>query len=70
MEIKPYENMIWYILDDESKEFVISYLAEQGFQGECKLVAIINGDVTNLQITDNYEHSLVLPIDILDILNN
>ena len=70
MEIKPYENMIWYILDDDSKSFILSILNEQGFQGECKLVAAINGDVTNLQITDNYEHSLILPIDILDILNN
>lgn len=70
MDITPYNNMIWYILDDESKEFIISLLSERGFQGECKLIAIVNNGTTNLQINDNFDHSLVLPINILDILNN
>lgn len=70
MNITPYNNMIWYILDDESKEFIIALLSEQGFQGECKLIAVVNDGTTNLQITDNFNHSLSLPINILDILNN
>lgn len=70
MDITPYNNMIWYILDDESKEFIIALLTKQGFQGECKLIAVVNEGIANLQVTDNYEHSIVLPIDILDILNN
>jgi hypothetical protein len=70
MDITVYENLIWDILDDESKTFIMGILANQEFEGECKLIAKINGEVTELEITDNFNHSLVLPINILDILNN
>lgn len=69
MEIKVYENLIWNILDDDSKSFIITLLSEQKFQGECKLISKVSGDSTILEINDNFEHSLVLPINILDILN-
>jgi hypothetical protein len=70
MYITVYENLIWDILDDESKTFIMGILANQEFEGECKLIAKINSEVTELEITDNFNHSLVLPINILDILNN
>ena len=69
MEIKVYENMIWNILDDESKAFIISLLKDQGFQGECKLISKVSEESTILEITDTFDHSLILPINILDILN-
>ena len=50
--------------------FIMGILANREFEGECKLIAKINGEVTELEITDNFNHSLVLPINILDILNN
>ena len=42
---------------------------ESGFEGDCKLIAKIDGDVTVLQVNDNLGHEIILPINILDILN-
>lgn len=69
MDVKVYENMIWNILDDDSKVFIISILKDQGFQEECKLIAKVSEESTVLEITDSFGHVLVLPINILDILN-
>ena len=65
-----YENLLWDILDQSSKLYIITLLIGKGFQGECKLISKVSDDTTIMEVTDNYNHSLVLPIDILDILNN
>jgi hypothetical protein len=67
--IKIYENMIWEILDEGSKLTLISILMDQGFEGNCKLIAKINGETTILEVNDETGHNIVLPINILDILN-
>lgn len=64
-----YKNMIWEILDEGSKLTIIDMLIDNGFVGNCKLIAKIVGDVTVMEINDEYNHQLVLPIDIIDILN-
>lgn len=63
--IKVYKNLIWNILDDGSKLYIIELLMDQGFKGECKVIAKDG----SLEIRDNYEKELILPINILDILN-
>lgn len=65
-----YGNLLWDILDQESKLFIITLLMENGFDGECKLISMIDGDTTIMEVTDTFGHSMVLPINILDILNN
>jgi hypothetical protein len=70
MGIKMYNNMIWEILDDDSKLYILSILTEQGFQGDCKLISVVDGDTTIMEVTDAFEHRLILPINILDILNS
>lgn len=70
MELKVYNNMLWDILDQGSKLFVIGILMENGFQGECKLISKVAGETTIMEVTDDFGHSLVLPINILDILND
>ena len=67
--IKVYENMIWEILDESSKLTLISILMNNGFEGKCKLIAKIDGEVTVLEVNDESGHCMVLPINILDILN-
>lgn len=67
--IKVYENMIWDILDEGSKLTLISVLMNNGFEGNCKLIAKIDGDVTVLEVNDESGHYMILPINILDILN-
>lgn len=67
--IKVYENMIWDILDEGSKLTLISVLINNGFEGNCKLIAKIDGEVTVLEVNDESGHCMVLPINILDILN-
>lgn len=67
--IKVYENMIWDILDEGSKLTLISVLMNNGFEGNCKLIAKIDGNVTVLEVNDELGHYMILPINILDILN-
>jgi hypothetical protein len=67
--IKVYENMIWEILDKGSKLTLLSILMDNGFEGNCKLIAKIDGDVTVLEVNDELGHCMILPINILDILN-
>ena len=68
--IKLYENLLWEILDDGSKLAVIEILMGSGFNGNCKMIAKIDGDTTVLEVRDEHGHELILPINILDILNN
>jgi hypothetical protein len=67
--IKLYKNMIWEILDKGSKLTLITILMDNGFEGNCKLIAKIDGDVTVLEVNDESGHCMILPINILDILN-
>lgn len=68
--VKLYENLLWEILDDGSKLAVIEILMESGFDGNCKMIAKIDGETTVLEVRDEHGHELILPINILDILNN
>lgn len=68
--VKLYENLLWEILDDGSKLAVIEILMESGFDGKCKMIAKIDGETTVLEVRDEHGHELILPINILDILNN
>ena len=67
--IKVYKNMIWDILDEGSKLTLIDILMNNGFEGNCKLIAKIDGEVTVLEVNDESGHCMILPINILDILN-
>ena len=68
--VQLYKNLLWEILDQSSKLFVITLLIENGFEGDCKLISKIDGDTTIMEVTDNFNHNMILPINILDILNN
>lgn len=67
--IKVYKNMIWEILSNESKLFILELLIQSEFKGDCKLISVVEGGSTIMEIRDNYDHYMVLPINILDILN-
>ena len=67
--IKIYENMIWEILDEGSKLTLIEILTNSGFEGNCKMIAKIDGDESVLEVNDESGHNMILPINILDILN-
>jgi len=67
--IKIYENMIWEILDEGSKLALIGILMNNGFEGNCKMIAKIDGDKSVLEVNDESGHNMILPINILDILN-
>lgn len=67
--IKVYKNMIWEILDKGSKLTLLDILMNNGFEGNCKLIAKIDGEVTVLEVNDESGHYMTLPINILDILN-
>jgi hypothetical protein len=62
--------MIWEILNEGSKLTLISLLMDSGFEGDCKLIAKVEGESTILEINDELGHNLILPINILDILND
>ncbi len=64
-----YKNMIWEILDQGSKLAILTLIMEQGFEGNCKVIAEVNNETTVLKLTDEFDHEMVLPINILDILN-
>ena len=68
--VKLYENLLWEILDDGSKLAVIEILVEGGFDGDCKMITKIDGETTVLEVRDEHGHEMILPINILDILNN
>lgn len=68
-DINIYKNMIWEILDDSSKIFILTLLIENGFQGECKLISKVAGETTIMEVMDSQGKSIELPINILDILN-
>lgn len=68
--VKLYENLLWEILDDGSKLAVIEILMGSGFDGDCKMIAKIDGETTVLEVRDEHGRELILPINILDILNN
>lgn len=64
-----YRNMIWEILDKGSQLYLLEIMMSHGFEGECKLTAKIEGEATVMEVRDNLGHYLVIPIDILNILN-
>lgn len=67
--INVYKNLLWEILDDESKLALIGILINNGFVGDCKITSKIEGGTSVLEVVDEYEHYLLLPIDILEMLN-
>ena len=72
-EINMYENVLWDILDDSSKIYVLTLMIKNDFEGECKLTPEIRGDESKqaiIIIRDEKGKEIELPINVLDILNN
>lgn len=68
--VRIYKNMIWNILDDGSKIYILTLLISGGFEGECKIISKVVEDTTIMEIKDETGKVMKLPINILDILNN
>lgn len=68
--IRVYKNMIWEILSDESKLFILELLIQGEFKGDCKLISRVDNETTIMEIRDKHGHEMILPINILDILND
>lgn len=64
-----YPNMIWEILDKGSKLTLLDIMMSNGFQGNCKVTSKIEGNTSVMEINDESGHYLVIPINIIDILN-
>ena len=43
--IKMYKNLLWDILDESSQLFILSLLIDLGFDGNCKMEAVIKDDI-------------------------
>lgn len=69
-ELSIYKNILWDLLDEGSQSYILSIITDQGFKEECKLISKVVGDKTVMFISDNHDHELEIPIDILDIINN
>ena len=67
-EIEMYENVLWDILDEDSKNCVLVILKNNGFIGKCKITAVIKGNCTVLVVKDETDKNMELPIDIITIL--
>ena len=68
-----FENMLWDILDDSSKIYVLTLMIKNDFEGECKLTSEIRGEESKqaiIIIRDEKGKEMELPINVLDILNN
>lgn len=65
-----YENLLWDVLDDESKLYILTIMIKNEFNGECKLTSTVRENSTVIVINDEEGKYLVLPIDILKILND
>lgn len=70
MNLHIYENLLWSILDDSSKIYILTLLIKNEFEGECKLTSEIVGDTTQIIIRSEDNKEIALPINVLDILNN
>ena len=68
MILKIYNNLLWDLLDDESKLNIITLSISKGFVGEIKLKSIIRDNVTVMIVEDEKGEKIELPIEILDIL--
>lgn len=68
--IKIFENVLWTLLDDVSKLYILSLLLENDFNGESKLTVEISDNTTTIIAKDNYGHEIELPINVLSIINN
>lgn len=64
-----YNNMLWEILDKGSKLALLAVMMNNGFIGNCKVTSKINGDTTVMEVRDESGHYLMLPINIIDVLN-
>ena len=65
-----YENLLWDVLDDESKLYILTIMIKNEFKGECKLTSTVHENSTVIFINDETDKNMELPIDILTILNN
>lgn len=75
MNIRVKQNYIWSMLDEGSQLWILSLLLEQGFTGNVTVIGKPSvkedGSIPiELYIEDENEHSITLPINMLDILNN
>ena len=67
--INIYKNLLWDILDDESKLTLIDILIKNGFEGDCKITTKVVSNSSVLEVRDESNHYLLLPVDIIDMLN-
>ena len=70
MDLHIYENLLWNILDDGSKIYILTLLIKNEFEGECKVTSEIIDNTTQLVIRDMHGKEINLPINVLDILNS
>lgn len=74
MNLHIYENMLWNIIDDASKIYILTLLIKNDFEGECKVIAKADKKSPDYRIIillrDENGKEMELPINVLDILNN
>ena len=68
-EIEIYENVLWDILDEGSKECILEIMKNNGFIGKCKIIAAVRGNRSIMIIKDEADKMMELPINIIEILN-
>ena len=74
MNLHIYENMLWNIIDDASKIYILTLMIKNDFEGECKVIAEVDKSSPEskviILIRDENGKEMELPINVLDILNN
>ena len=74
MNLHIYENMLWNIIDDASKIYILTLLIKNDFEGECRVLAEVDKESPESKVIillrDENGKEMELPINVLDILNN
>ena len=74
MNLHIYENMLWNIIDDASKIYILTLLIKNDFEGECRVLAEVDKKSPESKVIillrDEKGKEMELPINVLDILNN
>lgn len=69
VKLRVIPNKLWNLLNDSSKLAVIDLLLSEGFEGEVRLIGVVKGNTTVIEVENKQGKELVLELDILSILN-
>lgn len=70
MDYTIYNNFLWSLLDEDSKEFINELLTSNKVKGDVKVIVKVKDDKSTCLNISSDEFNLDLEIDMIDFLNN